>query len=124
MFSVVLVTCLLSAIAVCCATIALLGRPLLDLMKSRISASGAVLWSRTFKFATFVIGVSVGIRVWEIERFLQPDKEITVNVVVLEAYKTLLRTAQANLAMVLVIGLMIGVAMLIRPPTTPRDQEP
>ena len=83
----------------------------------------AILWSRTLKFAICVIGVSLGIRVWEIERFLLPDQEITANIVVLEAYKTLLRTAQANLAMVVVIGLAIGVVVLMKPREAPKDQD-
>lgn len=123
MFSVVLFTCLLFALAVCFATIALLWRPLADLMANRLSPSAAILWSRTLKFAICVIGVSLGIRVWEIERFLLPDQEITANIVVLEAYKTLLRTAQANLAMVVVIGLAIGVVVLMKPREAPKDQD-
>jgi len=86
-----------------------------DQILSRIIAdeiSGA--WRRYLMFAMYVVGVSSGVRIWELERYITkppyPDAEIiklTPERWVLEVYRTVIETLQ-GVAWVLLVFFLVS----------------
>jgi ABC-type sugar transport system permease subunit len=66
------------------------------------------------KHAVVVMGVSVGTRVWDLERYAGGSEALSTDAMALEIYRTTISTAQANVAALLVIFLAIGVIALMR----------
>jgi hypothetical protein len=71
------------------------------------------LWSRGLAFVVFVVGVSFGARVSEIATYSGHDA-IGVNVITLEAYKTLVGTGLANAVLLVVVFLGIGLLAMMK----------
>lgn len=76
-------------------------------------------WSRYLVFAIFVVGISGGVRVWELERYILPAKEGETALVlngerwVLEVYRTMIGTLQATAWALLLFFLVALVAFVI-----------
>lgn len=94
----------------------------LDRILKRIIAdeiSGA--WLRYLKFAIVVVGVSAGVRIYELEKYITPwrgDKEqrivqLTVDRWVLELYRTVIETLQGIAWMLLIFFAFALIAYVI-----------
>lgn len=83
----------------------------------RDEISGA--WHRYLKFAIIVVGLSGGVRLWEIERYLpqpgDPKHQLILdeNRWVLEVYRTILGTVESVAWMLLVFFLVALIAYII-----------
>ncbi len=79
--------------------------------------SGA--WLRYLSFATVVVGVSGGVRIWELEKYITgetiDDKPIILNLDrwVLEVYRTLIGTLQSAAWLLLVFFVFALIAYVI-----------
>ena len=84
-------------------------------------------WAKYMKFAIYVVGVSGGVRIYELERYLQqPQPKLPEGVIesgyqltltperwVLEVYRTIIETLQALAWMLLIFFLFALVAYVI-----------
>lgn len=78
-------------------------------------------WSRYLKFAIYVVGISKGVRVWELERYISPGRyqekpqilELTSDRWVLEVYRTVIETLQGIAWMLLVFFVFALIAYVI-----------
>lgn len=78
-------------------------------------------WSRYLKFAIYVVGISKGVRVWELERYISPGRyeekapilELTSDRWVLESYRTVIETLQGIAWMLLVFFVFALIAYVI-----------
>jgi hypothetical protein len=76
-------------------------------------------WGKYLRFAIYVVGVSGGVQVWKLERYISaegPDQkilELTQERWVLEIYRTVLGTLQGVAWMLLVFFLVALVAFVI-----------
>ena len=77
-------------------------------------------WHRYIRFAIYVVGVSGGVRIWELEKYITPrSEEMPVPVLnsdrwVLEVYRTIIETLQSTAWMLLaffIFGLIAYVVM-------------
>lgn len=116
MFPVLLVATFLASMLVCAMTIALFTPPIARVLRGRLSEGATTLWTRSLLFAVCVIGVAVGARLWEIEAYADRGRPISTDRLSLEIYKTILATAAANVAVVLVVALGVGLVALMKRP--------
>ncbi|MEW6333293.1 MAG: hypothetical protein AB1558_03415 [Thermodesulfobacteriota bacterium] len=92
-------------------------KPIDTILKRIIADEISVAWLRYLKFAVIVVGVSAGVRIYELEKYITPwrgDKEqrivqLTSDRWVLELYRTVIETLQGIAWMLLVF---FGVALI------------
>ena len=79
--------------------------------------SGA--WWRYLAFAIFVVGISGGVRVWDLEKYITPRPEDAAAIVLnaerwtLEVYRTVIGTLQSTAWMLLVFFVFALIAYVI-----------
>ncbi len=79
----------------------------------------AVAWKKFLIFALFVVGVSSGVNIWKLERFIQPEVEGVVRPVLnaefwgLEIYRTIIETLGGMAWALLVFFLVALIAFVI-----------
>ncbi|MFO7447568.1 MAG: hypothetical protein R6W90_14450 [Ignavibacteriaceae bacterium] len=75
-------------------------------------------WSRYLKFAIFVVGISGGVRIWQLEQYIQPYPEgqrfiLNGDRWVLEVYRTIIETLQSVAWLLLVFFVIALIAYVI-----------
>lgn len=90
-------------------------RPIGRILARLVSEELAATWRRYILFATFVVGISGGVRLWEIEKYITPDKEgnllrLTSERWVIEVYKTVIGSLQSIAWMLLIFFLFALIA--------------
>jgi ABC-type antimicrobial peptide transport system permease subunit len=103
-------------------------RPIITILERIVGPEIASAWARYMKFAIYVVGVSGGVRIYELERYLpqeQPVKipdgvpeavyqlSLTPERWVLEVYRTIIQTLQSLVWMLLVFFLLTLIAYVI-----------
>jgi len=88
----------------------LFSRPVYRILSRLVTDELAPVWRRYIIFAIYVVGISGGVRVWDIERYITPNKEgqiLTLNSDrwVIEIYKTIIGTMQSAAWMLLIFFL-------------------
>ncbi len=116
------VTLLLITFIIAAATstvIALLfSKPIKKMLGRLVTEELAPTWQRYLLFAIYVVGISGGVRVWDIEKYITPDKEGKLLVLnsdrwVIEVYKTVIGTLQTVAWMLLVFFLFALLAYVV-----------
>ena len=84
------------------------------IIKDDISSS----WAGYLKFAIFVVGVSGGVRIWQLEQYIQPYNlgkplVLTTERWVLEVYRTIIETLQSIAWLLLVFYFIALIAYVI-----------
>ncbi len=85
------------------------------IIQDKISAA----WSRYITFAAFVVGISGGVRVYELERYIAPVQKDTVPLMLtperwaLEIYRTIIECLQAMAWMYLLVFVFALIAYVI-----------
>lgn len=119
-FTLLLVTFAVS-IVVAAIVARMFARPIDSILKRIIADEISSAWLRYMKFAILVVGVSAGVRVYELERYVSParfDKdarilELTQERWVLEIYRTIIESLQGIAWMLLVFFVVALVAYVI-----------
>ncbi len=76
-------------------------------------------WYRYITFAIYVVGVSGGVRIWELEKYITPRTETEIPIVLnadrwlLEMYRTVIATLQSTAWMLLVVFAVTLIAVVI-----------
>jgi hypothetical protein len=76
-------------------------------------------WSRYLTFAIYVVGISTGVRVWDLEKYITPIKKdseiilLNLDRWVLEVYRTIIGTLQGIAWMLLVFFIFSLLAYVI-----------
>jgi len=76
-------------------------------------------WNRYILFALYVVGISGGVRIWDLEKYITPRTKDEVQIVlnmdrwVLEVYRTIIGTLQSVAWMLLVVFLISLVAYVM-----------
>lgn len=102
MFLVLLVVNFVVSLAVCFLVIKIFGDPITKILRRLIPEDIYTAWYKYIIFAIFVIGVSGGARIWELERYITPPSqggaalELNLNRWVLEIYRTIISTLQSE----------------------------
>jgi large-conductance mechanosensitive channel len=110
MFLILLVVTLLIASAVSVIVARAFSGPLDSILKRIIADDISVAWLKYMKFAIIVVGVSAGVRIHELEKYITPQRwdkdsrivELTSERWILEIYRTVIETLQGIAWMLLV----------------------
>jgi hypothetical protein len=119
MFVTLLAVTLLISIATCTAVVRIFQGPIDAILRRLVSPDLSHAWRRYLGFALYVVGVSGGVRIWELEKYItgrgEQGEPIALNSDrwVLEVYRTLIESLQAMAWLLLVFFVFALVAYVI-----------
>jgi hypothetical protein len=114
-----LVVTLLTAVAVSFGVSLLFRRSLLTILNRILTPDLVTAWYRYITFAIYVVGVSGGVRIWELEKYITPRSGDEPAIVLtrdrwlLELYRTVIATLQSTAWMLLVVFAVALIAVVI-----------
>lgn len=117
-FLLLLIVTLLIAIIVSSLVVFFFRNPIDKIFGRIIGEDISVAWRKFLTFALFVVGVSSGVNIWRLEKFIQPDKEgiaplaLTSEYWGLEIYRTILSTL-GGLAWALLIFFIVALIAFV-----------
>ncbi len=118
MFVTLLLVIFALAVAMSFITAKFFSKPVHKILTRLVSEELAPTWQKYILYAIYVVGISGGTRVWEMERYIDPDKEGRVLVLngdrwLIEIYKTIIGSLQGVAWMLLVFFLFALVAYVV-----------
>lgn len=121
MFLLLLIVTLLIASSVSYAVAKVFTRPLDAILKRIIADDISTAWLKYMKFAIMVVGISAGVRIQQLEKYITPMRwekeprivELTFERWVLELYRTVIETLQGIAWMLLVFFVFALVAYVV-----------
>jgi hypothetical protein len=109
------ISLLVSGIAV-----AMFAKPIDGILQRIIADPISQAWVKYVKFAIYVVGISSGVRIWELERYITPAQfnnarilELTRDRWVLEVYRTIIESLQGIAWLLLVFFAVALIAFVI-----------
>jgi hypothetical protein len=121
MFFLLLLVTLFVALGVSLIVVSIFTRPIDNILKRIIADDISAAWLRYLKFAIVVVGVSAGVRIYEIEKYITPQRgaqqpgivALTPERWVLELYRTIIEALQGIAWMLLVFFVFALIAYVI-----------
>jgi hypothetical protein len=119
MFFALLAASLAVALVVCMILSRIFRRPVDRILDRLIGEQIHAEWSKYLRFAIYVVGISGGVQIWKLERYIsggdadQKILELTSERWVLEIYRTVIGTIQGVAWMLLVFFLVSLIAFVI-----------
>lgn len=122
MFVILLVVTFIIALAVSFAVVRMFRAPVDNILNRIISDAISVEWLKYLKFAIYVVGISSGVRIWDLEKYITPqvidgaEAEIvalTTERWILEVYRTIISTLQGIAWLLLVFFVFALIAYVI-----------
>ena len=119
MFITLLIVNFIVAIIVCVIIAKMFKAPIDKILQRLVSEDIYSTWSRYIVFAIYVVGISAGVRVWDLEKYISPKGkdeavlELTSDRWVLEIYRTVIGTLQGNAWMLLLFFIFALIAYVI-----------
>ena len=119
MFVLLLIVNLVVSVIVCALLAQAFKKPLTGILQRLIAEDIHAAWKKYLTFALYVVGISGGVRVWDLEKYITPKKEgaavleLTSDRWVLELYWTIIGTLQSVAWMLLVFFLFALIAYVI-----------
>ena len=119
MFLTLLAVTLITAVLVSFGVAMLFRRSLLTIFNRILTPELVAAWYRYLTFAIYVVGVSGGVRIWEIEKYITPRSGNEPAIVLtndrwlLELYRTVIATLQSTAWMLLVVFAVALIAVVI-----------
>lgn len=119
MFFTLLLATFLIAAAVSMLVVRIFDKPIGRILDRIIQDAIAAAWRRYITFAAFVVGISGGVRIYALERYIEPAPEggkplvLTTERWVLEIYRTVIECLQSIAWMYLVVFIFALIAYVI-----------
>ena len=119
MFITLLLVTFVIALIFSLVVVRLFQKPINSILERIVSQDMSGAWSRYISFAIVVVGVSGGVRVWDLEKYItQQSKDMVVIVLnsdrwVLEIYRTIIGTLQSAAWLLLVFFIFALIAYVI-----------
>ncbi|MCG3120330.1 MAG: hypothetical protein ALAOOOJD_02989 [bacterium] len=118
MFVTLLLITFIIAAATSTVAALLFSKPVKKILGRLVTEDLAPPWQRYLLFAIYVVGISGGVRVWEIEKYITPDKEGKLLVLnsdrwIIEIYKTVIGALQSVAWMLLIFFLFALIAYVV-----------
>jgi hypothetical protein len=97
-------------------------RPLQDILYRLIPEDISLAWARYLKFAIYVVGISSGVRIWEMEKYINPQyygdgqqQIVALNADrwALEVYRTIIGTLSGAAWLLMVFFVVALIAYVI-----------
>jgi hypothetical protein len=119
MFLTLLVVTFAASIISCSVIVRLFRGPITRILDRIVSDELSAAWRRYMAFAIYVVGVSGGVRIWELEKYItaRTDEGVPVTLTgerwVLELYRTVIDTLQACAWLLLVFFVVTLIAYVV-----------
>ena len=119
MFITLLVVNFIVSFAVCVIIALIFRSPISKILQRLVAEELYVAWTKYVTFAIYVVGLSGGVRVWDLEKYIAPriegsaTLELTRDRWVLEIYRTIIGTLQSIAWMLLLFFLFALIAYVI-----------
>lgn len=119
MFFTLLIVTFVIALGVAHGAVRLFDRPIRTILRRIVAEELSAAWSRYIQFAAYVVGVSGGVRIHELERYISAphrDEEVLVLTAerwTLEIYRTVIGTLQGIAWMFLVVFIVALLAYVL-----------
>lgn len=119
MFITLLIVGFMISAAVSWLVVHIFATPIDDILKRIISEDISQAWAKYLRFAMYVVGISSGVQIWNLERYVNPGPgqhteaiTLTWDRWVLEIYRTVIDTLQ-GLAWVLLVFFVIALIAFV-----------
>jgi len=118
MFITLLIVTFIIAIATSSLIAFMFSRPIAKILTRLVSEELAPTWKRYIIYAIYVVGISGGVAIWEIERYITPDKDgklliLTSDRWVVEIYRSIIGALQSTAWMLLVFFLFTLIGYIL-----------
>ena len=120
MFLILLIVTFIISISVCFVIVTIFNKSLKSILNRLIEESISSAWLRYLKFASYVVGISAGVRIWELEKYITPTDLEKSQVIflnsdrwILEVYRTIIGTLQGIAWLLLVFFIFALIAYVI-----------
>jgi len=119
MFWSLLLVNLVEAFIICMIVAFLFKKPVSRIMQRLVTDDIYTAWTKYITFAIYVVGISGGTRIWDLEKYINPSGkdnivlELTQDRWMLEVYHTVIATLQSIAWMMLVFFLFALIAYVI-----------
>jgi hypothetical protein len=120
MFLTLLIVTFFISISVCYIIVRIFNKSLKGILNRLIEESISAAWLRYLKFAIYVVGISSGVRIWELEKYITPtDPEKSQIIIlnserwILEVYRTIIGTLQGIAWFLLIFFIFALIAYVI-----------
>jgi len=130
MFITLLVANFLISLLTCFVIVRIFRTPIASILQRLVAEDIYAAWSKYLTFAIYVVGISGGVRVWDLEKYITPKGEgnevlqLTSERWVLEVYRTIIGTLQSAAWMLLLFFLFALIAYVIVKGLEARKQKP
>jgi len=117
MFLTLLIVTFLISLIVSTIVARVFARPIDDILKRIINDTISSAWARYLQFAIYVVGISSGVRIYNLENYVNPHPdtaalELTRNRWVLEVYRTIIESLE-GLAWVLLVFFIVSLIAFV-----------
>lgn len=119
MFLILLLVTFAASIVSCFVIVRLFRGPITKILDRIVSEELSAAWRRYMAFAIYVVGVSGGVRIWELEKYITARTDEGAPLVltgerwVLELYRTVIDTLQACAWLLLVFFVVTLIAYVV-----------
>ena len=119
MFITLLVVVFIVSVLVSALVVFLFDKPIRKLLSQTVSSDFTNAWTRYLKLAIFVVGISGGVRVWQLERYISKHSttdeilQLTRDRWILEIYQTVIGTLASTMWLLLVFFVFALIAYVI-----------
>lgn len=120
MFVTLLIVTFLISFVVSGIVVRMFGKPIDRILRRIIADEISQAWVKYLKFAIYVVGISSGVRIWSLERYITPQQfeqgqiiQLTTDRWVLEVYRTIIGSLQGIAWLLLVFFIFALIAFVI-----------
>jgi hypothetical protein len=118
MFITLLIVTFIIALAMSTLVALLFRKPIFKILSRLVTDELAPMWQRYILFATYVVGISGGVPLWDIEKYVTPDKDgkllqLTSDRWIIEVYKSIIGSLQSIAWMLLIFFLFALIAYVV-----------
>jgi len=119
MFFTLLVVTFLISLLVSTIVAALFSKPIRAMLQRIIQDEISAAWEKYLRFAIYVVGISSGVRVWDLEKYITPTArdgkllELTQERWVLETYRSTISALQGTVMLLLAFFIFALLAFVI-----------
>ncbi|MCX7596133.1 MAG: hypothetical protein N2235_20725 [Fischerella sp.] len=120
MFISLLIITFIISFVVAAIIVRMFAKPIDRILRRIIADEISQAWLQYLKFAIYVVGISSGVRIWELERYITPPQvqgaqviKLTTERWVLEIYRTIIESLQGIAWLLLVFFIFALIAFVI-----------
>ena len=119
MFIALMLATLVISAVVSFLVVRLFDKPVATILNRIVSSELSPAWQKYQRFAIYVVGISGGVRIWDLEKYISPQARdveplvLTPERWILEIYRTLLETLQSIAWMLLVFFVFALIAYVV-----------